>query len=331
VRSADPQQDLFGGPDAEAAAIVGAAPQPALAAVAARLPRALRMGTSSWSFPGWRGLVYARPHREAELAKHGLGAYAQHPLLRAVGVDRAFYAPLRREEWQAFAAAVPDDFRFLVKAHAALTVPPGARRPAFLERAPEAFLDPGHAERYVLAPAVEGLGERLGVILLQFSPLPPALLREPGRLLARLHAFLRALPAGATWAIEWRDAAMLGRDYEALLAATGAVHGYSAHPRMPRLEAQLDAPARGPLVIRWLLERGQAYEEARSRYAPFDRLIDPDPLTRREIVSCVTAALSRGERALVIVNNKAEGSAPLSIAALAGEMAASRPPEQLLE
>jgi uncharacterized protein YecE (DUF72 family) len=329
VRRADPQQDLFGGPDT--AAVVDEAPQPALAALAARLPRALRMGTSSWSFPGWRGLVYARQHREAELARHGLRAYARHPLLRTVGVDRAFYAPLRREEWRVFAAVVPADFRFVVKAHAALTVPPGARRPAFLERAPEVFLDAGYAQRQVLSPALEGLGERLGVMLLQFSPLPPALLREPGRVLARLHGFLRALPAGATWAIEWRDAAMLGPEYEALLADTGAVHGYSAHPRMPRLAAQLTAPARGPLLLRWLLERDQAYEEARSRYAPFDRLVDPDPPTRREIVNCVTAALLRGEDALVIVNNKAEGCAPRSIAALAQELAQSPLPAQLLE
>ncbi len=325
----DPQQDLFDGlrPDEG----VEHAPQPALGALAARLPRALRMGTSSWSFPGWRGLVYARHYREAELARHGLRAYARHPLLRTVGVDRGFYAPLQREEWASFAAAVPGDFRFVVKAHAALTVPPGMRRPAFLERAPAAFLDAAYAQRQVLAPAVEGLGERLGVIVLQFSPLPSALLRERGRLLARLHGFLRAMPAGVTWAIEWRDAAMLGPDYEALLADTGAVHGYSDHPRLPRLMAQLAAPTRSPLLIRWLLERGRTYEEARGRYAPFDRLVDPDPATRREILDCVAAALSRGEEALVIVNNKAEGCAPLSIAALAQDLVETAPPMQLLE
>ena len=32
---------------------------PASAEVAARLPAEVRLGTSSWSFPGWTGLVYA--------------------------------------------------------------------------------------------------------------------------------------------------------------------------------------------------------------------------------------------------------------------------------
>jgi uncharacterized protein YecE (DUF72 family) len=313
------QQDLFGAaaPDA-----VEPAQQGALGPLAARLPDTLRFGTSSWSFPGWQGLVWAHRHRETELARHGLAAYARHPLLRAVGVDRAFYAPLRSAEWREFAAATPPGFRFLVKAHAALTIPPGARRPEFLGRAPEAFLDADYALRHVVAPAVEGLGERLGVLLLQFSPLPAALLREPQRLLEQLRAFLQAMPRDVRCAIEWRDAAMLGADYEALLAETGAVHGYSAHPRMPRLTQQLARPARGLCVVRWLLERGQMYEEARSRYAPFDRLVDPDPDTRREIVAVVAQALQNGDEGLVIINNKAEGSAPLSVEMLAREFAA---------
>ncbi|MEZ5458998.1 MAG: DUF72 domain-containing protein [Steroidobacteraceae bacterium] len=313
------QQDLFGSaaPDA-----VEATAHPALGPLAARLPGALRMGTSSWSFPGWQGLVWARRHRETDLARHGLAAYARHPLLRAVGVDRAFYAPLRTAEWREFAAATPADFRYLVKAHAALTIPPGARRPEFLARAPLAFLDADYALRHVVEPAVEGLGDRLGVLLLQFSPLPAALLREPRRVIERLHAFLEQMPRGVQFAIEWRDAAMLGADYESMLEATGAVHGYSAHPRMPRLAQQLSRPGRGPCVVRWLLERGQLYEEARSRYAPFDRLVDPDPETRGEIASVVWQALQNGDEGLVIINNKAEGSAPLSVELLAREFAA---------
>lgn len=313
------QQDLFGAPGEGGP--VDPAARPDLAELATRWPAALRLGTSSWSFPGWQGLVYARRQRESELARHGLAAYARHPLLRTVGVDRAFYAPLRREEWRAFAAAVPPDFRFLVKAHAALTIPAGARRPEFLGQAPEAFLDVDHALRHVVEPALEGLGERLGVILLQFSPLPAALLRERGGVLARLQQFLRAMPRTARFAVEWRDAAMLGADYESLLADSGAVHGYSAHPRMPRLPHQLAAPGNGPLVVRWLLERGQLYEEARSRYAPFDRLVDPDPQTRGEIAQLLGQALRSRHEALVIINNKAEGSAPLSVEALAREFA----------
>ena len=84
------------------------------------LPAAIHLGTSSWSFPGWTGLVFAprngKPATEQVLARHGLPAYAAHPLLRTVSLDRTFYAPLTREEFAAYAAQVPEAFRFVVKA-----------------------------------------------------------------------------------------------------------------------------------------------------------------------------------------------------------------------
>ena len=50
--------------------------------LAASLPPGFRMGTSSWSFPGWLGIVYARKRATSMLAKEGLHEYAQHPLLQ---------------------------------------------------------------------------------------------------------------------------------------------------------------------------------------------------------------------------------------------------------
>ena len=48
----------------------------------ARAPRA--RGTSSWSFPGWAGIVYDSKVSQTTLARHGLAAYARHPLFRTV-------------------------------------------------------------------------------------------------------------------------------------------------------------------------------------------------------------------------------------------------------
>ena len=158
----------------------------------------------------------------------------------------------------------------------------------------------------------------------QFSPLGERVQRHRTLLLDRLSAFLRGLPRGPCYACEWRDPFVLGADYHALLADAGAVHGLCAHPRMPSVDAQgvdpeHDPSGAGPLVIRWLLRRDRAYDEARATYAPFDRLVEPDPDARARITALVRAAASRGRESLVIVNNKAEGSAPLSIEALAGQ------------
>lgn len=49
------------------------------AELAGVLPKNLRIGTSSWSYPGWIGTVWDREYSEGALSKHGLSAYAQHP------------------------------------------------------------------------------------------------------------------------------------------------------------------------------------------------------------------------------------------------------------
>ena len=101
---------------------VGHAPlDPGLVELAAVLPPNLRLGTSSWTFPGWTGLVWDREYSDPDLSRHGLTAYAKHPLLRTVGIDRSFYRPMTAEQFARHAAQVPDDFRFVVKAPSLVT------------------------------------------------------------------------------------------------------------------------------------------------------------------------------------------------------------------
>lgn len=83
--------------------------------LAASLNPHIRLGASTWSYPGWAGIVWDEgPYTEAVLAKNGLTAYAQHPLLRCVGIDRSFYRPLTEGQYARYAGQVPDDFRFVV-------------------------------------------------------------------------------------------------------------------------------------------------------------------------------------------------------------------------
>jgi uncharacterized protein YecE (DUF72 family) len=280
----------------------------------------VRFGTSTWSFPGWQGLVYGGDYDETKLSREGLSAYAHHPLLRSVGVDRSYYRPLDDKTLQRMADAVPADFKFLIKAYAALMLPKSARRPDYLVGVPDVFLDSTYASRNVIEPALRQLGEKLGVILFQFSPLGDRVLRYRKELLERLEVFLAALPSEAQYAVEWRDATLLGPDLADVLARCKVAHGYAGHPRMPQIDEQVSFDrGEGPLVIRWLLRRDRVYEDARMTYAPFDRLLEPDADSRRGILSLLHGAVGQGREAIVIVNNKAEGSAPLSVLQLARE------------
>jgi uncharacterized protein YecE (DUF72 family) len=312
------QQGLFGPLDEESPATVRAAPVAAdVAALAAALPRTLRLGTSSWAFAGWSGFVYAARTVQARLPRHGLAAYAQHPLLRAVGLDRTFYAPMTGAELAGLAAVTPADFRFVVKAPSECTDPVRRGDGGRPERSNERWLDAAFARDFAVAPAVQGLGERLGTLVFQFPP-QGDLAQEPARFAARLGAFLGALPKPVPCAVELRDAALLTADYAAVLRDAGVQHCYSVHPRMPALSRQLEVvPLTGPAVVRWLLHPGLGYDEAKARYEPFDRLVDPDPARRADVADLVRRALALSLPVTVVANNKAEGSAPRTLLELA--------------
>ncbi len=321
------QLDLFGD------VVPGAAPVPEeVSRWAAGLPSTIRLGTSSWSFPGWSGIVFD-PEANAEesaLARHGLPAYARHPLFRTVGLDRTYYAPLSSSDFARYAGQVPDGFRFLVKAWRDLLSPAIVEETAWhrgLARNPH-FLSPEVADAAVVRPAREGLGEKLGVLLFQFAPLRRRDAGTATEFAGRLRSFLGALPDGPLYAVEIRSRELLTRAFAQALESARAVPSFVVHPSMPPVERQaaICDPARFPaLLVRWMLGRGQTYEGARLRYQPFDRLVDEDPATRRSIARLALDAAEAGKPAFVIANNKAEGSAPLSLVALAREIAESAP------
>lgn len=315
------QQQLFGD-SAEDPPVLPAPADEDLVALAKRLPPSLRLGTSSWSFPGWRGIVYARHAKPQQLARHGLHAYARHPLLRAVSIDRTFYGPLQAQDFAAYAAVVPGDFRFLVKAMGQCTSP---FTPSSTSRSGQSnphYLDEDFTIDRIIAPAVEGLGELMGTLLFQFPPQQHAITKKPELFADRLAGFLGALPRGLDYAVELRDAALMTQPYFDALTATGAHHCYSIHPRMPSIERQREmAPRAGPVIARWMLQPPLNYRQAKEQFSPFANLVAEDPGRRDELQKLCADAILQGADVMVTVNNKAEGSAPLSIFALAQAIA----------
>jgi uncharacterized protein YecE (DUF72 family) len=124
-----------------------------------------RIGTAGWSVPSqYRDRVPAG-------GSH-LERYARR--LNAVEINSSFHRPHRRATYQRWTQSVPDDFRFSVKLPKAITHQARlADCGALLDR----FVD-----------EVEGLGDKLAVLLVQ---LPPTAALEK-RLASRFFADLRA-------------------------------------------------------------------------------------------------------------------------------------------
>lgn len=312
--------------------VLPATPEGSLQALASQLPAGLHLGTSSWNFPGWKGLVWDGDHSESTLSRHGLAAYSGHPVLRTVSLDRAFYQPLSASQYAHYAAQVPEGFRFLVKAPSLVADALVRSDDGRGMQDNTAFLDPELAVTQFVQPAIEGLGNKAGALVFQLSPLPGRLLARFGDVLERLARMLDAVAianaqAQSIIAVEVRNRDFLVPEFARVLKRTGAAYCVGLHAKMPPIEEQLPllrALWPGPLVCRWNLHRkhgAYGYEDAMKAYDPFDKLVDPDPQTRDALARVIAGTTGAGYQAIVTINNKAEGSAPLSVLELARAVA----------
>ena len=303
---------------------------PDIEALAASLPETIRLGTSSWSFPGWEGLIYDRPAPQATLSREGLPLYSQHPLLRTVGVDRTYYRPMTAAQFADYAAQVPETFRFLVKAHEYCTLAGFGDHPRYGTRRGQPnhlFLDPHYATQEVIGPFTDGLKDKAGPLLFQFSPQDHTDLAGSGSFVERLYQFLDRLPRGPVYAVELRNTTLFTPEYVDALSAVGACHCLNGHPSMPPVheQATLVQPERSrAVVVRWMQARHLSYQAAKHKYAPFNHIVDADLTSRRAIAELCLDSSVRRQPSYVIVNNKAEGCAPLSIVQLAQQIVETR-------
>lgn len=302
-------------------------------ALAQRLPPQLHLGTSSWSYPGWAGLVWAGEHGESLLSRQGLQTYARHPLLRTVSIDRNFYRALSAAQYERYAAQVPEDFRFVVKAPSLVSDAQVRDEDGRGQQLNTAFLDPALAVQEFVQPALEGLGAKIGALVFQLSPLAPQQLANLPEVLSKLDAMLAALPSlrpvapDGVIAVEVRDPAFLTAAFADLLKSHGATYCLGIHPKLGDLELQLKVLRRlwpGPLVCRWNLNARFGpfgYEEAQKRYGMFDQILDPDPATHALLSRVIRATTEAGRKAFVCISNHAEGCAPLTVRTLAQTLA----------
>ena len=179
----------------------------------------MRIGTAGWSIT--REAAASFPGERRHLQRYAQG-------LECVEINSSFYRSHRVETYQRWAAQTPPGFRFSVK------LPQSITHAGRLRRAREPLL------RFVAESA--GLGERLGVILVQ---LPPSSAFE-ARSVRSFFGLLRELYTGAV-ACEPRHASWFTPAADRVLAAS----------RVSRVAAD---PARFPEALRpggWLGPDGE--------------------------------------------------------------------------
>ncbi len=286
--------------------------------------RSVRFGTSSWAYEGWQGLIYRQAYKANRFSKDSLSEYARYeyrgaPLFNTVGIDHTFYRPATAEQLAHYATQVPSDFRFCAKVWEELTIPSYANHRRYGAKAGKTnarFLDHEAFRDLVLGPFLEGLRTRAGPLIFEFQRSG----MTPDEFYTALDRFLSRLPVGPEYAVEVRNPALLGTRYGDVLQSFNVAHVLNHWTAMPPLQEQFSQLGhRFPasfVVFRLLTPRGVQYEQAVRRYSPYDRIVEPQPRMRQETLSLLAEALAEGRIPYVLVNNRCEGNAPLTLQAL---------------
>lgn len=293
-----------------------------LQALAARIPELIRFGTSSWTYPGWKGMIYQRDYPKNAPSSAMLEEYARFPLFRTVGIDSAFYGPPTPNTLRGYDKVLPPDFPCISKVWDRLTVDTfpkarykalgGERNPDFLN--PQVFLDE------VLTPYQENFARHMGPFVFEFQTMAKSSGITADIFANLLDGFFGALPREVPYAVELRNQEFLTPAYFAVLREHNVAHVFNSWTRMPPIGVQIELPGSfsAPFtVVRALLRPGRTYNEAVDAFAPYNEIRDQNPALRNDIVKLIRQVMALRIPAYVLVNNRAEGSAPITIAAVA--------------
>jgi hypothetical protein len=69
-------------------------------------------------------------------------------------------------------------------------------------------------------------------------------------------------------------------------------------------------------VLRLLTPLKMSYEAAKRRAQPYTKIVEELPVMRRDTVELVRRAITENRNTYVLVNNRAEGNAPVTVQAL---------------
>ena len=274
----------------------------------------LHIGTCSWKYDSWEGLVYS----SRKPANH-LREYSRS--YDTVEVDQWFWSLFpgnkvvlpKPEVVREYAESVPEHFTFGVKIPNSITLTHHYQKgkPGELQENPW-FLSEDLFSRFM--ESLEPLHPNLGPLIFQFEYLNRRKMSGAGEFFDRFGKFADQLPAGFSYFVELRNPNWLNSRYFDFLAAKDLRHvflqGYYL-PSIFELYRRHRLQIRDQTVIRLHGPDRKGIEEQTGK--DWSRIVAP----KDQDIDCLTEMTSdlrsRGVETFLYVNNHFEGSAPRTI------------------
>jgi len=281
------------------------------------------VGTSSWKYPGWCGLVYDEQRyltrgkfSEAKFNKICLAEYAE--TYRTVCVDAGYYQFPTEAYLAGLCEQVPEGFKFAFKITDDITIKKFPGLPRFGARAGTMnvnFLNTEMFQRLFLGPCA-AFRSKIGPLIFEFSTFHQHEFAHGRDFVAALDQFFGNLPRDWEYGVEIRNKTWLAPDYFDMLRSHGVAHVFNNWSRMPSIGEQLaieGSETADYSVSRFLLKPGRAYEQAVTAFQPYTGIKEPNVEARSAAEKILQQSIVKKRRASIYVNNRLEGCAPLTI------------------
>ncbi len=284
----------------------------------------LRMGTCSWKYDSWKGLIYD-PDREYGPNDY-LSDYARY--FNTVEIDQWFWSLFGggvklpdRDVVKQYADSVPDDFAFSIKVPNCITLthhyskqPKGSE--GLADQPNQHFLDVELFNRFI--ETLGSMHDKLGPVMLQFEYLNKKKMPSLVAFLERIDAFFERVPRGFMYAIETRNPNYLQKEFIDFLRSRTIgfilLDGYYMPP-LSEVTSRFDVRTAGFSVVRLHGPDRAGIEEQTG--GNWSQIVDPKDAGLATTVDLVRANERAGATTFVNVNNHYEGCAPLTIQRLA--------------
>lgn len=275
----------------------------------------LKIGTCSWKYDSWRGIIYPekRPFNY-------LQEYSRH--FRTVEIDQWFWSLFNNDKAvlpkpavvQEYADSVPDDFQFCIKIPNSITLTHYYKKKKSdpLVQNPH-FLSVDLMNRFL--QRLEPLSENMGPLIFQFEYLNKQ--KVPGGLqqfIEWFEPFAEQLQGKYKFCIETRNPNYLNSTYFNFLNGSGLYHVFLQGYYMPsifEIYRKYSAQIEGYTVIRLHGADRKGIEKQTGK--EWDQVVQSKDKDLDQLAVMIADLKSMDVQSFLYVNNHFEGSAPKTI------------------
>ncbi len=275
----------------------------------------LHIGTCSWKYPSWKGLVY-----DSKKPENFLQEYAKK--YKSVEIDQWFWSLFGTEKVvlpkadvvQEYVNSVPDHFRFVVKAPNSLSLTHLYKNQTAgqLVENPH-FLSPDLYQTFLNSLSV--MHKQVGAINLQFEYLNKLKMPSPQLFLDQFINFLKNIDTTIPLCIEIRNPNFLNSNYFQTLSEHNIGHTFCQGYYMPDIQEVYNkfAPLlKGTSIIRLLGPDRQGIEKTTGK--SWGKVVASKDSEIPGIAKLVRKMVDQSGMDIYLnVNNHYEGSAPVTI------------------